>query len=312
MLEVSELKLNLITAISSSDQEEMVASFLFSQGCNIIFRAITSNSLISFLKEQKIPVSILYSKEFDSKAELQKIFTTFKQHHFLEISESFDSSHLLSELAEITRPPLFHQLLRLSNCVTLIGSPDSPGVSTVANHLTRKISANLITPTHHNLRPTIDCEVHQIPASAIGEKIEEFGKKLIVIDGGGIISLTKMLADRRINAQWVSQSMSCSKFLIYVVKSEDNGISYLSEFLKDFTNLVSAPNLICVLNQQRFDKSGQNIQKRFLSITGSHSTVMLPYDIRAIRAVTPSPNKYLSWRDTAFNKQIAKIGRHLT
>jgi hypothetical protein len=71
--EVSELKLNLITAISSSDQEEIVASLLYSQGCNIIYRAITLDGLTKFLSELKTLVSVLYSKEFGSQAELTKL-----------------------------------------------------------------------------------------------------------------------------------------------------------------------------------------------------------------------------------------------
>jgi len=121
--EASELKLNLITAISSSDQEEIVASLLYSQGCNIIYRAITLDKLINFLSELKTLVSILYSKEFANQADLVRLIKTFKQHKFIEIDDKFNPSSLISDLAQITRPALFHQLARLDNLVTVIGSP---------------------------------------------------------------------------------------------------------------------------------------------------------------------------------------------
>jgi len=309
--EVSELKLNLITAISSSDQEEIVASLLYSQGCNIIYRAITLDGLTKFLSELKTLVSVLYSKEFGSQAELTKLIKVFKQHNFLEIDDRFDPLSLISNLAGITRPALLQQLVRLDNLVTVIGSPDSPGISTITNHLAIELSATLITSNHHNLRPLGLSKVNQIPASELGKTLEEFGKDQLIIDGGSTTSLTKILADRRVNAQWLSQSISCSRYLVYIVKSGDNGMIYLSEFISDFNNLINAPMLICVLNQQRFDRYGQVIQKRFSDLASSYPIFALPYDIGAIRAMNSPQSKYKFWRNSAFSNQIAKIGNHL-
>lgn len=311
MSEVSELKLNLITAISSSDQEEIVASLLYSQGCNIIYRAITLDGLTKFLSELKTLVSVLYSKEFGSQAELTKLIKVFKQHNFIEIDDRFDPLSLISNLAGITRPALLQQLVRLDNLVTVIGSPDSPGISTITNHLAIELSATLITSNHHNLRPLGLSNVNQIPASELGKTLEEFGKDQLIIDGGSTTSLTKILADRRVNAQWLSQSISCSRYLVYIVKSGDNGMIYLSEFISDFNNLINAPMLICVLNQQRFDRYGQVIQKRFNDLASSYPIFALPYDIGAIRAMNSPQSKYKFWRNSAFSNQIAKIGNHL-
>ena len=311
MSEVSELKLNLITAISSSDQEEIVASLLYSQGCNIIYRAITLDGLTKFLSELKTLVSVLYSKEFGSQAEFTKLIKVFKQHNFIEIDDRFDPLSLISNLAGITRPALLQQLVRLDNLVTVIGSPDSPGISTITNHLAIELSASLITSNHHNLRPLGLSKVNQIPASELGKTLEEFGKDQLIIDGGSTTSLTKILADRRVNAQWLSQSISCSRYLVYIVKSGDNGMTYLSEFISDFNNLINAPLLFCVLNQQRFDRYGQVIQKRFNDLASSYPMFALPYDIGAIRAMNSPQSKFKFWRNSAFSNQIAKIGNHL-
>ena len=311
MSEVSELKLNLITAISSSDQEEIVASLLYSQGCNIIYRAITLDGLTKFLSELKTLVSVLYSKEFSSQAELIKLIKVFKQHNFIEIEDRFDPLTLISNLAGITRPALLQQLVRLDNLVTVIGSPDSPGISTITNHLAIELSASLITSNHHNLRPLGLSKVNQIPASELGKTLEEFGKDQLIIDGGSTTSLTKILADRRVNAQWLSQSISCSRYLVYIVKSGENGMTYLSEFISDFNNLIKAPLLICVLNQQRFDRYGQVIQKRFNDLASSYPMFALPYDFGAIRAVNSPQSKFKFWRNSAFSNQIAKIGNHM-
>ena len=153
--------------------------------------------------------------------------------------------------------------------------------------------------------------MNQIPASQLGKKIESFSQDQLIIDGGSTTSLTKTLADRRVNAQWLSQSISCSRYLVYIVKSGDNGMIYLSEFINDFNNLINAPMLICVLNQQRFDRYGQVIQKRFSDLASSYPIFALPYDIGAIRAMNSPQSKYKFWRNSAFSNQIAKIGNHL-
>ena len=253
----------------------------------------------------------MYSKEFGSQAELTKLIKVFKQHNFIEIDDRFDPLSLISNLAGITRPALLQQLVRLDNLVTVIGSPDSPGISTITNHLAIELSASLITSNHHNLRPLGLSKVNQIPASELGKTLEEFGKDQLIIDGGSTTSLTKILADRRVNAQWLSQSISCSRYLVYIVKSGDNGMIYLSEFISDFNNLINAPMLICVLNQQRFDRYGQVIQKRFNDLASSYPMFALPYDIGAIRAMNSPQSKFKFWRNSAFSNQIAKIGNHL-
>ena len=101
MFEASELKLNLVTAISSSDQEEIIASLLYSQGCNIIYRAITPELLSEFINKTEIATSILYSKDFGSESEIHNLINSFKQHRFILIKKKFDPADLLHELAKI-------------------------------------------------------------------------------------------------------------------------------------------------------------------------------------------------------------------
>ena len=311
MFEASELKLNLVTAISSSDQEEIVASLLYSQGCNIIYRAITPALLTEFINKTEIATSVLYSKDFGSEFEINNLINTFKQHRFILIEKKFDPAQLLHELAKISRPPLFHVLPKNENLATVMGSPSSPGISTLSNHIALHLKATLIVSTHHNLRPSSGNKFIQISATHLGEKIEELSSSKLIIDGGNTVSLTSTLADRRVNAQWLSQSLNCSKSIIYVTKSDENGILYLKDFIEDYSNLVNPPNLICVLNQQKFDRYGQVVQKQFLELTKSCLAVQMPYDLRTIRAATFPSKKYYLWRTTAFSKQIAKIGEYL-
>ena len=63
MSEASDLKLNLITAISNSEKEDNIAELLFSQGCNIIYRALNLESLERFLDKNQPQSNIIFSKD---------------------------------------------------------------------------------------------------------------------------------------------------------------------------------------------------------------------------------------------------------
>ena len=67
MSEVTDLKLNIVTAILNSEIEEEVSALLYSQGCNILYRAISVNSLVKFLVSNDKAVTILYSSNFTTK-----------------------------------------------------------------------------------------------------------------------------------------------------------------------------------------------------------------------------------------------------
>ena len=60
MLEIGEPRLNLITAISNSDQEEKIAALLHSQGCNIIYRALNIDLLTTFLVSNHLKVGEIF------------------------------------------------------------------------------------------------------------------------------------------------------------------------------------------------------------------------------------------------------------
>jgi hypothetical protein len=106
----------------------------------------------------------------------------------------------------------------------------------------------------------------------------------------------------------LSQSLICAKSIIYVVKANDNGMIYLSEFVSDFKKVINPPKILYVLNQQRFDRKGEVIQAKFLELIDSQIHVQVPYDRRSEQSQTGGLARF--WRNTTFNKQIAKIGSH--
>ena len=312
MLEIGEPRLDLITAISNSDQEEKIAALLHSQGCNIIYRALNSDLLTAFLASNQSTVSLVYSQDFMTAAKLKELSTSFAGLRLIQLTEDLNSQELLKQLAQISRPPLLHQLARANNLIAILGTPGSPGISTITNHLAVFKSAQVIAAEHHNLRPQSSAKVETIAASELDKKLVALGGGLAIIDSGISVALTKTISDRRMNALWLSHSLACAGKLIYVLEANDNGISYLAEFVSDFKNILNPPPIFYVLNQQRFDRRGQSIQRKFLEIVGNQPSFQIPQDYRSIRSQEGAawPNNF--WRSTTFNKQIQKIGNQLT
>ena len=147
--EASDLKLNLITAISNSEKEDNIAEFLFSQGCNIVYRSLNLESLEKFLERNQPQSNIIFCKDFLKEKDLLYFSNKFKLHRFIETSTSIDDRlDLLTELSKVNKPPLVHKLSRRSNLTTVIGSPGSPGISTITNQLALSINAQVVAGIH--------------------------------------------------------------------------------------------------------------------------------------------------------------------
>jgi hypothetical protein len=100
--------------------------------------------------------------------------------------------------------------------------------------------------------------------------------------------------------------------LLYTVNSDENGIYYLQNFIKDYINLIDPPRIIYILNKQRFDRMGQLIQQQFLELTAGCESIQIPYDLRAQRMITNTNKRLTFWSSDTFSKQINKIGVQLT
>ncbi len=306
MLELAEAKLNVVTAIANNDEEEAVAHLLHSQGCNIVFRSLNLQLLGDFLNNSDSELIVIYSKEFLTNSQIEELQAKFSNPKFIELSTGVNKQFLLGQLAQVSRPPLIHQLSRINNLTAVFGSLASPGISTITNHLALATSAKIIASTHHNLRPLTSAQVDVISAAQLDKTLADIGSDPVIIDAGACINLTKILSDRRASALWLSQSLICAKSIIYVVRANDNGMTYLSEFVSDFKKVINPPKILYVLNQQRFDRKGEVIQGKFLELIGSQNHVQVPYDRRSEHS--PSGGLARFWRSTTFNKQIAKIG----
>lgn len=310
MLEATNLKFNIVTAIVGSEEEESVAALLYSQGCNILYRALDLLSLDRFLKDCSLEVIIIISKDFITSKELISISDKYSKHRFIQCDLKSDGiSHLMTELSKSSKSLPSQKILRRGNLTTVIGSPGSPGVSTIVNHLAINLAATIIASNHHNFRPKTISKV--ISTSSLNQQLSKVDSDRVIIDGGSATLLTTTLADRRINAQWLSESVACASNLIYTINSDENGIYYLQNFTKDFKNLIDPPNIIYILNKQRFDRAGLLIQSQFLELTAGFESTLIPYDPRVQRMITNTNKRFNFWSSDTFSKQINKIGVQL-
>jgi hypothetical protein len=311
LLELAEPGLKIVTAISSSEHEEKVAALLHSQGCNIIYRALNFQLLSSFLAQNKVDLYVLYSKEFAIDTQINQLQHRYSKYRFVKIDDNNEPKHLINQLIELRRPPLIHRSGRLSNLVSVFGTPGSPGISMLTNLLAGLKSSKIIAANHHNLRPQTHLVVEKLSVTELDQKLTKLGDNLTFIDAGAALYLTKTLADRRSEANWLNQSLNSSSKMIYVIKANENGMAYLSQFINDFKKLISPPQIIYVLNQQRFDRQGQQIQRSFLELIGQESRAQIPFDHRVVRAHGNTQNQKVFWRSSTLSRQIEKIGNLL-
>jgi hypothetical protein len=310
LLEATNLKFNIVTAIGGSEEEESVAALLYSQGCNILYRALDLLSLDRFLKDCSLEVIIIISKDFITSKELISISNKYSKYRFIQSNIKSDGiSHLMTELSKSSKSLPSQKILRRGNLTTVIGSPGSPGVSTIVNHLAINLAATIIASNHHNFRPKTISKV--ISTSSLNQQLSKVDSDRVIIDGGSATLLTTTLADRRINAQWLSESVACASNLIYTLNSDENGIYYLQNFTKDFINLIDPPKIIYILNKQRFDRAGQLIQSQFLELTTGFERTQIPYDPRVQRMIKNTNKRFNFWSIDTFSKQINKIGVQL-
>ncbi len=311
MLELAEPRLRIVTAINSSEHEEKVAALLHSQGCNIIYRALNYQLLTSFLSQNEVDLCVLYTKEFALAIEISQLQRKYNNHRFLEVNEKIEQQQLINQLTVLSRPPLIHNSGRLHNLISIFGTPASPGISILTNHLAALKSGQIIAASHNSLRPQTHTAVEVIAANELDQKLANLADKLTFIDAGATVSLTKTLADRRSAAHWLNQSLTCSSKMIYVLRANQNGIVYLTQFIADFKKLIAPPPIIYVLNQQRFDRQGQLIQKKFVELVGQESNVQIPFDHRVDKLLGSTQISKAFWRSSTFSRQIEKIGNLL-
>lgn len=301
--------LNFVTAIVDSELEATTAQLLYSHGNNIIFRALTEDSLEKYLLQNNINLQVLYSSDFISSKNLGRFRAKFTKVIFKEVSEQgFDPANLLSEVSQKDRQPLVRSNTPISNLISVIGTSGSPGISTVTNQLAARVDQAVIFYfNNHLIRPDA------APASKLSEATPTNWPELITrseqifFDAGCTSALTSTLSDRRISGLMLNQALNSSSKLLYVLKADTAGISQLSRFINDYANLIAPPAITYILNQQRFDAKARLINSQFLSIVAGQKYFQVPFDYSEVGKY-PAKKALFA---TTFSKQFDAIAKSL-
>ena len=298
----------------NSDCEAEVANLLFSHGNNIIYRALTLTALTNYLNEHKEneQLTIIYSTDLIKKDEISRVSKLFLSTRFIPVvSNKFDAAELIACISQSIRKPMVRGRERLDNLIAVLGSPSSPGVSTITNQVAARFNGSQLI--------SLKSDAYRIPLSPANKLMEvenlDFINKIssdqtYVMDAGSTVALTSTLTDRRISGQLQDLVLSCAKRIIYVIRADANGINHLSKFIADYQNLILPPAITYLLNQQRFDSAARLVNTQFLSIVSSKDHLQLPFDYRAA-ARYPTGDRSKLFTYSTFSKQLDLLCKSL-
>jgi hypothetical protein len=307
-LKSSGAGLNFITAIINSELEANTAQLLFSHGNNIIFRAVTYSALENYLNQNHSQLQIIYSKDFAPAAAINKLKAKFSKITFIEVAENFDPSSLLTQASQNERQPLLINNPRLTNLYSIIGTSNSPGISTIANQIAARVkdSSLFFTPTN-GIRPQVSSNTKAVEISS--EKLDYITRTTgtLILDAGSTSALTSSLSDRRTSGQLLNWALNSSAKLLYVLKADENGIYQLSRFMTDYQNLIAPPPVVYILNHQRFDSKARLLNTQFKSLMMDKSYFQIPFDYSAAGKYPAAKG----WFANTFTKQLDLISRSL-
>jgi hypothetical protein len=303
--------LKIVTAISSPYLEQRFVSFLCNQGFTLAFRALSVSALSEYLAKVDKPQTIIYSLEFEKDSEIFQQIKVESNHRIVKVDSHSDPIKILNEISNTDFITTNFEVKRYRNLIALFGSPGSPGVSTIANFLSIQLPATIICSTTQNLRPELTSQVLRISPDNLLHILKTNIQTKCIIDSGPTISLTRNSVDRRANARWEREIVaSCSK-IIYIIKADLNGLKYLERFIGDFVNVINPPQIIYVLNQQRFNKQGQRVQQDFKSMVQGSTSFVLPFSLHLLNSYSIQSTKRPLWHGNSFQKQIAKMSAQL-
>lgn len=338
----------VITAIADSDCEGFVASTLFHQGWDVVFRALDVKTLISHLEKVKYenPIVIL-SRDFQGLTDdhLIRIHTFSHRIILIEKGEKIEDSHqLLSRVRGNMRAPLFRNSAKKSHrarIYAIAGAAPNVGATTFSTNLAMELSnldkktllidADPIWPNIANLLDlrNIRSEAREIAENLYALEVTEENVDIslnhliysideydcIIFDLGTLGNLEKITSDRR----WIAKSfmwcMDYSDEVIIITTSDLMAVSSLRKVVKHLPEISLNGKVNFLLNQRSSGKRGENEEATFLTIVTPlkpHLLFLLPEDRRNANAARSERCTLLEKNEKgALRKQIAEIAREI-
>jgi hypothetical protein len=173
------------------------------------------------------------------------------------------------------------------------------------------VVSKIICSNQNNLRPNEKVDVFSISASNLINTIKENYAAKVIINVRSSVNVAGIASDIRVGAKWVREVIgSCDK-LLYLIKSDRCGLGYLHKFVKEFNNLLDPPEVIYILNQQRFNKNGQEIQIEFKRLIQDSKYFIVPDCANLPLLNSALPPRFAFLGASSLQKQIEKMSSQI-
>ncbi len=313
-------QLEVITAIAEVETEDFIAQLLFSQGWNIIHRAIDFSGLLVALENRHslLRTVVIYSSDLPNLDSVQLAEIESRSSAFSIIcidGVNINSHAVMTHIRGKLRLPLIYQnqaptksdnlpvaAPKKQKLITVTGTAGSPGRS----HLTLLLAGYFSWRTHVHVidadlrSPSLAYMAGTRPQSnerftlstlQIENKPSELPtsemKDLTFIDIGALPSLREVVTDRRWHAAFINTVLEQTSSLIYITKSSGLGLLRLENFIAEFPILLRKIPILYVLNQRTSSREDRAIEARFNSLTSGEAAFVLPQDPRPIQPSAP-------------------------
>jgi hypothetical protein len=297
-------QIEVVTAIADADFEDFIAQLLFSQGWSIIYRAFDSQALRDFLATRgALRTVIVYKIDLpgftsDLMMEYEDLPFTF-----ISLDGSEAAAHaVMQKIRSQLRLPLVHAPKSeptladepskpTPKIYTITGSSGSPGRSSLALALGEEIASKGSSGSRVNLIDA-DFRSHSLTRRFSVSKsaltlipFEESSKprtlpelrsaESAIVDIGALPSLGEAVHDRRWYGNLISSILESTSHLLYVVRSTEESMDELGQFLKEFPLLLrSIPiTYICILVGT--SRELRQAEARFLTLTTGENRFLI-------------------------------------
>jgi hypothetical protein len=341
---VSEIpQRQVITAISDTEDENYVAQLLYSQGFNVIHRAVDFAALEKALSDRGLgsQTTIISTGDFEGIDETWIVENALAGVTVISLNGIALNAHsIMTFIRSQLRLPLVHPSLPLrtetgsstvsasakQETISVSGTLGSPGRSFVALRLAQEVhrtkEVELIDADIRDPSLAYLCGIHEVRLPLIvlnrSERPSQLPDSTLlhggtrVVDLGPLPKLEEMVEDRRWHANLLNRAIDQSTRMIFVVHSSGLGLLRLERFIKEFPVLLRKIPITYVLNQSGTTKQDRAVRERFLLLTTGESQSILPRtDGFAARESSKRTILPATKQGNPFDTEIARIAKAL-
>ena len=296
-------QLEVVTAIGDADFEDYIAQLLYSQGWNIVYRALEMDALINYLENRppELRTIIVYKRDLINfeQARLDTLASsTFTCINLDEVSNTAHDVmlHIRSQirLPLISGAKILETITQLNErkfqTILVTGTSGAPGRSTIALNLAQEKKYQIIdfdfkAPAIAYLCENLNLEV-EFKKLEIEKPREYLAESDCIVDIGALGSLDELVNDRRWSAALLNSVLESTSNLIYVCRPNILSMRRLEKFIREFPILLRKIPLTYVFNLAGNSREERYLEKQFIKMMAGENYLVIPSDSRIANIVT--------------------------